>query len=154
MAGAISSSTSDMDRFYASWKDGIRGKAKKFDRLIGFVKFCLKRKWLTEDIAGDLQAPEDSSLTIPKAPFTDDELTRIYAACDAIGKATKAGPGFRTWGGEDAKDFIYLSICTGLRISDVATFDTTKRLDGNNVFLRMHKTRRPPRRMSPRITSG
>ncbi|MDQ2777920.1 MAG: site-specific integrase [Acidobacteriota bacterium] len=39
-------------------------------------------------------------------------------------------------------DFILLSIYTGLRISDVATFDITKRLKGNDVFLRMHKTRK------------
>ena len=134
---------SDMDRFYASWNDGIRGRAKKLDRLKGFVKFCLKRKWLAEHIADDLEAPEGSSLTIPKSPFTDEELTRIYAACDAISGPTKPGPGYRTWTGEDAKDFILLSIYTGLRISDVATFDIESRLDGNNVFLRMHKTRKP-----------
>lgn len=134
---------SDMDRFYASWNDGIRGKAKKLDRLKSFVKFCLKRKWLVDDIVSDLEAPEGSSLNIPKAPFTDEELARIYAACDAISNSTAPGPGRRTWGGEDAKDFIFLSIYTGLRISDVATFDITKRLDGNNVFLRMHKTRQP-----------
>jgi len=38
------------------------------------------------------------------------------------------------------KDFIMLSIYTGLRISDVATFDMGQRLKGNDVFLRMHKT--------------
>lgn len=37
----------DMDRFYASWNDGIRGKAKKIERIKGFVKFCMKRKWLS-----------------------------------------------------------------------------------------------------------
>ncbi len=47
----------DMDRFYGSWTDGIRGKAKKLERLKGFVKFCLKRKWLSEDIASDIEAP-------------------------------------------------------------------------------------------------
>ncbi len=119
-----------MDRFYASWKDGIRGKAKKLDRLKGFVKFCIKRKWIAEDICEDLKAPEGSSVNIPKAPFTDEELNRIFAACDKIGPPTKVGPGYRTWGGEDAKDFIYLSIYTGLRISDVATFDIEKRLEG------------------------
>jgi site-specific recombinase XerD len=134
---------SDMDRFYASWNDGIRAKAKKLERLKAFVKFCLKRKWLLEDIADDLQAPEGSSVTVPKSPFTDEELDRLYAACDKIGPQLKQGPGYRTWGGDDAKDFIYLSIYTGLRISDVATFDITKRLKGNDVFLRMHKTRRP-----------
>jgi hypothetical protein len=35
-----------------------------------------------------------------------------------------------------------ISICTGLRISDVATFDITKRLNGNDVYLRQHKTRK------------
>jgi integrase len=134
---------SDMDRFYASWKDGVRGKAKKLERLKAFVKFCMKRKWLAEDVSDDLEAPQGASVTVPKTPFTDDELQRIYAACDKIGSPTKQGPGYRTWGGEDAKDFVYLSVYTGLRISDVATFDISKRLDGNNVFLRMHKTKRP-----------
>ena len=49
----------------------------------------------------------------------------------------------RPWGGEDVRDFILISIYTGLRISDVCLFDVSKRLDGNNVFLRMHKTQKP-----------
>jgi site-specific recombinase XerD len=134
---------SDMDRFYASWKDGVRAKAKKLERLKAFVKFCLKRDWIGKDITEDLQAPEGSSVTVPKSPFTDEELKRIYEACDTIGPPTKEGPGYRTWSGNDARDFIDLSIYTGLRISDVATFDITKRLKGNDVFLRMHKTKRP-----------
>jgi integrase len=133
----------DMDRFYASWKDGIRAKAKKLERLKAFIKFCLKREWLAKDITDDLQAPEGSSVTVPKSPFTDEELERLYAACDKIGPQLKQGPGHRTWGGEDVKDFIFLSIYTGLRISDVTTFDISKRLKGNDVFLRMHKTKRP-----------
>jgi integrase len=107
-----------------------------------FVQFCLKRKWIAEDIAEDLKAPEGSSAPANKTPFTDDELNRIYAACDATGGPTAPGPGHRPWGGEDAKDFIYLSIYTGLRISDVSTFDITERLKGHDVFLRMHKTKK------------
>lgn len=133
----------DMDRFYASWKDGKKGKAKKLERLKGFVRFCLKRKWLAENIAEDLKAPPNASELNPKAPFEDEELDRIYAACDRIGPPTNPGPGYRTWSGEDAKDFIYLSIYTGLRISDVCLFDTSKRLKGNDIFLRMHKTKKP-----------
>jgi hypothetical protein len=45
----------DMDVFYGSWKDGIRGKAKKLERLKSFIKFCMKRKWIAEDIASDLE---------------------------------------------------------------------------------------------------
>jgi hypothetical protein len=40
------------------------------------------------------------------------------------------------------KTYIMLSICTGMRISDVATFDISQRLNGNDVFLRMHKTKK------------
>jgi integrase len=131
----------DMDRFYASWADGIRAKAKKLDRLKAFTKFCLKREWITKDITSDLEVPQGSSIPLPKAPFTDEELDDIFKACDELGPAP--GPPRRNWSGEDAKDFIYLSIYTGMRISDVATFDITKRLNGNDVFLRMHKTRQP-----------
>ena len=132
----------DMDRFYASWKDGKRAKAKKLERLKGFIKFFLKRKWLTENIAEDLEAPEGSSIPVNKMPFTDSELNRIYAACDTIGKPIPPGPGHREWGGEDVKDFILLSIYTGMRISDVATFDISQRLKGNDIYLRMHKTKK------------
>jgi integrase len=131
----------DMDRFYASWKDGKRARAKKLERLKAFVRFCVKREWLSKDIAEDLEAPEGSSIPAHKTPFTDAELERIYTACDRL-LPIPPGPGHRGWSGEDVKDFILLSIYTGLRISDVATFDVTKRLKGNDVFLRMHKTRK------------
>lgn len=135
-------SISDMDKFYASWKDGPRSKGKKLDKLRSFIKFCVKRKWLADNIAEDLEAPQGSSFAANKSPFTDDELQRIYAACDAFGAPIPRGPGARSWGGEDAKDFVLLSVYTGLRISDVCLFNTAKRLTGNDVFLRMHKTKK------------
>jgi integrase len=131
-----------MDKFYASWKDGKRSRAKKLERLRALVQFCLKRKWLTENIVEDLQAPEGSSIPADKLPFTDAELQRIYAACDKLGGPIPPGPGHRDWTGQDVMDFIMLSVYTGLRISDVATFDISQRLNGNDVFLRMHKTKK------------
>src|SRR6202034_2367398 len=125
-----------------SWKDGKRAKAKKLERLKAFVKFCINREWMAKDITKDLKAPEGSSIPANKAPFIDDELDRIYAACDAVGPPTPPGPGHRSWSGEDVKDFVYLSIYTGLRISDVSTFSIKERLNGNDVFLRMHKTQK------------
>ena len=116
------------------------GTAKKLERLKAFVKFCQKRKWIAENIAEDLHPPEGSSIPANKPPFTEAELERIFGACDKIGPPRLPGPGYRPWGGEDVKDFIMLSIYTGMRISDVATFNTEKRLNGNDVFLRMHKT--------------
>jgi integrase len=67
----------------------------------------------------------------------------IYAACDVLGGPKPPGPGAREWTGSDLQTFIMLSVYTGLRISDVATFNIRERLEGNDVFLRMHKTRKP-----------
>jgi integrase len=135
-------STTDMDSFFASWSDGKRAKARKLHKLTSFVEFCMKRKWLKEDITSDLEPPEGHSIPTNKSPFTDDEINRILAACDKIGGARKPGPGYREWTGEDVKDFIYVMLYTGMRISDVATFDTALRLNGNEIFLRMHKTKK------------
>lgn len=132
----------DMDRFFASWKDGPQAKARKLDRLRAFTKFCLRRKWIADNIADDLQSPQGSSESANKSPFTDDELTSIYSACDTFGPPISGGPGSRSWGGEDARDFVMLAVYTGLRISDICLFDITKRLHGNDVFLRMHKTKK------------
>jgi hypothetical protein len=86
-----------MDLFYASWKDGPRAKAKKLHRLKAFVKLCRKRHWLPDDIKEDLSAPHGSSLPAAKAPFTDDELTRIYVACDPQGGPVPSGAGHRPY---------------------------------------------------------
>jgi integrase len=73
-------------------------------------------------------------------PFTDEELERVYKACDDLGEVTWTNRlGTHSWTGQDGKDFVMLSIYTGLRISDVATFDISKRLNGNDIFLRAKK---------------
>jgi len=108
---------SDMDRFYASWPDGKRAKARKLHKLKGFVQFCLKRKWLTEDIASDLEPPEGHSIPANKSLVTDEEIDRIIAACHKIGGPVAPGPGHREWTGEKVKDFIYVMLYTGMRIT-------------------------------------
>ena len=135
----------DMDEFYTQWPDGIRSKAKKLERLKGFFKFCLKRKWITESPAEDLEAPVGAGSAANRMPFTDAELTRIYAACDELpGVEWKNQVGRGSWGGEDVKTLIMLLCWTGLRISDATTFDTGRATrhpkGGANIFLRMHKT--------------
>ena len=135
----------DMDEFYESWRDGIRSKAKKLERLKGFFRFCVKRKWIAENPAADLDAPVGAGAAANRMPFTDRELTRIYDACDRLSRVVwKNDTGTGEWDGDDVKTMIMLLCWTGLRISDAATFDM-KRVSrhpegGANVFLRMHKT--------------
>jgi site-specific recombinase XerD len=136
----------DMDEFYSCWKDGMRAKGKKLERLNGFFKFCVKRKWVHENPAADLEPPVGSGSPANRMPFTDSELTRIYDACDRlpeVGWKNHLGSG--SWGGDDVKSMVMLLCWTGLRISDGATFDMSRvspHPDGGaNVFLRMHKTK-------------
>ncbi len=124
----------DIDAFYVSWHDGIRTRAKKLDRLKSFVKFCLKRKWITEHLTEDLKAPEGSSIPKQRTPFSDEDIQRLYEACDKIKRSQRCD-----WDGEDLKDFINFAIHTGLRISDIVLFNIQDRLDDNNILLRAQK---------------
>jgi integrase len=111
----------DMDRFYASLERRHAGEGKEAGPPEILRQILPQEKVVAENIAEDLQAPPGSSIPANKMPFTDEELDRIYRACDSIGGPKPLGPGYRPWGGEAVKDFVMFSVYTGLRISDVAT---------------------------------
>jgi len=130
----------DIDSFYSGLKLGVRTKGKRLETLRAFFRFCVNRKWLTESpVSGDLKPPLGASKVTNKVPFTDNEVDRIIAACDRLGKRRWGNEhGRGAWTGEDMKDFIWLSLHTALRISDVTLFNI-ERLQGNEVKLYAHK---------------
>ena len=129
----------DIDLFWANWRLGPRTKGKRLTTLRAFFRFCVNRKWITESpVSSDIKAPVGSSRAANKAPFTDDEIHRIVAACDQVKVEWKNETGLGVWTGEDLKDLIWLMLYTGFRISD-ATLFSTKRLHGDQVFIRAKK---------------
>ncbi|MGE0705198.1 MAG: tyrosine-type recombinase/integrase [Vicinamibacterales bacterium] len=129
----------DIDLFWANWKLGPRAKSKRLTTLRGFFRFCVNRKWISESpVSADIKAPVGSSRAANKAPFTDDEIKRILAACDQVTVEWKNETGTGVWTGEDLKDLIWLMLYTGYRISD-ATLFSIKRLQGDQVFIRAKK---------------
>jgi integrase/recombinase XerD len=130
----------DVDVFYGSWKLGPRAKGNALGTLRGFFRFCINREWLAKNpVTSDLKPPLGASRAANKVPFTDEELQRIVVACDELEPISWSnGKGNGTWTGEDTKDFIWVLVYTGLRISDVALFDMS-RLHGNELFLRAKK---------------
>ena len=109
-------SQTDMDEFYLGWKDGVRARGKKLERLKGFFKFCLKRKMITENPAEDLEAPVGAGSAANKTPFTDQEIQRMLTACGKVGPvAWKNGTQAGEWSGVEVETFILLEIYTGLR---------------------------------------
>jgi integrase len=130
----------DIDVFYGGWNLGARAKGKRLGTLRAFFRFCMNRKWLHENpVSADIKPPMGANRVANKAPFTDDELQRIIDACDTLGGVTWSnGREQGAWTGEDVKDFIWVMVYTGLRISDAGLFHMN-RLKGNEVFLRAKK---------------
>lgn len=107
--------------------------ARRIDRLKIFLGFCLESGWIQKNPAKALKALEVNY--IGKAPFTEDELTRIFDAC---GKLVTRG----TYGKENVKRvraFVYVLRYTGLRISDAAGLKVSDVQDGK-ILLRTEKT--------------
>ena len=132
--------SADIDLLYGSWKLGVRSKAKRLGTLRTFLRFCTNRDWFKKNpVSPDIKPPVGASRVANKAPFTDEELNRIIAACDRMPKVVwSSGKGSGIWTGEDVKDFIFVMVYTGLRISDAALFHMS-RLRGNEIFLRAKK---------------
>lgn len=129
----------DIDRFWTNWKLGPRAKGKRLTTLRAFFRFCVNRKWIPESpVSADIKAPVGSSRAANKAPFTDEEITRVVGACDQVKVEWRNETGTGEWNGEDLKDLIWLMLYTGFRISD-ATLFSIKRLHGDQVFLRAKK---------------
>jgi integrase len=132
--------STDIDVFYATWKLGARAKGNALGMLRGFFRFCMNREWLVKNpVTSDLKPPLGANRAATKVPFTDEELHRIVNACDRLEPIFWSnGRRKGVWSSEDAKDFIWVLVYTGLRISDAGLFQMN-RLKGNEVFLRAKK---------------
>ena len=130
----------DIDVFYGGWELGARAKGKRLGTLRAFFRFCMNRKWLQENpVSTDIRPPMGANRVANKAPYTDEEIQRIVDACDNLGEVVWSnGRESGVYTGEDVKDFIWVMVYTGLRISDVGLFNMS-RLKGNEVFLRAKK---------------
>jgi integrase len=121
-------------------KLGVRSKGNALGTLRGFFRFCVNREWLTKSpVTADLKPPLGANRVANKVPFTDEELERIIAACDKLEPIAWSNDKTQgVWTGQDVKDFIWVMVYTGLRISDVSLFNIN-RLRGNELFLRAKK---------------
>jgi integrase len=132
--------SADIDVFYATLPLGPRAKGKRLGTIRAFFRFCMNREWLTKNpVTSDLKPPLGANRATNKVPFTDEELLNIIRACDQLEPTSWSNGRFQgAWNGEDVKDFIWLLVYTGLRISDAALFNAG-RLRGNEIFLRAKK---------------
>lgn len=148
----------DVREMRSSWTVSPQTAAKNMSTVKAFFEFCVANDWLARNPArlvknrrsreaGDKRGEQ-------KQPFTDEELKRMYDACENdYGKQAitwsrdthhEAAKGelaqyHRKWTGQDLSDFISISVYTGLRISDVATFRADRLQPSGEILIRTTK---------------
>jgi integrase len=103
---------------------------KELQTLRQFLAFCQERRWIPDNPAKRIKMPRNIR---PEevVPYTPAEVSKILAACEAIGR----GPYERL----RARAMILLLRYTGLRISDMATLERV-RVQGGQILLHTQKT--------------
>lgn len=111
-----------LTKFRLSWKDSPLTASKKLQRLRSIFKFAMRRKWISENPALELDAPKLKPA--PTLPFSNEEMEKILrAATDARVKA-----------------FILTMRYSGLRISDTTMLAVSSLSVNNRLRLYQQKT--------------
>jgi integrase/recombinase XerD len=131
-----------LDRFRSEWKDGPRSSLKKLERLRAFLRFCERRKWISDNPALDLKAPKIQNR--PTLPFTHAEMLKILAAFDKY--TDRAGVA----NAQRLKAFVLLLRFSGMRIGDTVKCGVD-RITNNKLFLYTQKTGVPVHCVLPRF---
>jgi site-specific recombinase XerD len=126
----------EMDR-YAIWRQKVGWAwVKEREILVQFFEFCRDREWTTKNPAKSLKRPRMQEAN-DVIPYTRNEIVRIIAACDQIGKTS--------YERRRARAMVLLMRFAGLRISDVVTLSRDhvrgnrleKRAVKNNCWIRV-----------------
>jgi len=128
----------DVRQFRSTWPLSPQTAVRRMAMLKPFFEYCVSNKWIQSNPARGIKNPKGRALSSraneQKLPFSDDEIKKMYAACQRYGKTSK-----HKWNGDDVADFISLSIYTGLRISDVALFNVDRMLPNGEIRVRTTK---------------
>jgi integrase len=129
--------------FYASWGCAPTTATRNMMMLKSFFGFCVSNEWIERNPAKQIKESRGRKSTEKKEriPFSDEELKRMFDACEnRYGKVDGELSWRFRWTGRDLADFISVSVYTGLRISDVATFHIDRLQESGECHIRTTKT--------------
>lgn len=114
-------SVEDLNAYRAARKYSPITAAKELVILRQFFGFCFERRWIEANVAKKIKTPRNVKPEEVRR-YTQAEITKMIAACDAIGD-------------DDytrlcARAVVLLLRYTGLRFSDVATLERDRVRDG------------------------
>jgi len=123
-----------MDVFRAARRTALSTWRREFQTLSTFFRFCMSRKWMTENPAAVVGGPRKVR-GAEIEPYTENEIVRIVAACDTL-----KDPLDRL----RARALVLLLRYTALRIGDVATL-AKDRISAGRIHLYTEKQGQPVR---------
>jgi integrase len=130
----------DVREFRQSWEVVSTTSRKNMSNLKAFFEFCLENRWIPFNPARfKTRRTRNESDTSERIPFSDEEVERMFRACAEQYAQGENAYRYR-WTGQDLSDFIAVSVYTGLRISDVATFRARRLKANGDCFIRTTKT--------------
>jgi integrase len=150
----------DVREFRRGWGVAPNTASKYLEIVKAFFEYALDNEWIARNPARKVKdiRGRSSKNEIERIPFSDEELRRMFDACEnSYGKqpirwnrkthhrqadaGTVASYRYK-WTGEDLADFIYIGVYTGLRISDICTFHIDRLLESGECHIRTTKTSR------------
>jgi site-specific recombinase XerD len=112
---------------------------KELETLRAFSAFAVKRGWMSENFARELEPPREDGP--PTLPFSDGEVNRILEAC---GKIDDGNPATRERTRARAKAMCLVMLYSGMRISDTIQLKRAAvDLKTGKLLLRVMKTGSP-----------
>jgi integrase len=130
--------TIDIRQFRSTWAISPQTAVRRMAMLKPFFEYCVSNKWIQSNPARSVNNPKGREMSSrtneQKQPFSDEEIKKMYEACQGYGKTSK-----HKWNGDDVADFISLSMYTGLRISDVALFHLDRMSANGEIRVRTTK---------------
>jgi integrase len=126
----------DVRQFRSTWPVSPQTGVRRMAMMKPFFEYCVSNKWMPSNPARAVKNPKGREMTHSeqKYPFRDDEIAKMYKACQQYGKTYR-----HRWDGDDLADFISLSIYTGLRISDIALFHIDRMQPTGEIRVRTTK---------------
>jgi integrase len=134
--------TVDVRESRSSWGVAASTANRNMTMLKSFFEFAVTNEWIEKNPARirDKRTRKQTSKK-ERIPFSDEELKRMFDVCEnQYGKIDGEESWRFRWTGQDLADFISLSVYSGLRISDVATFHSDRLQDNGECHIRTTKT--------------
>lgn len=108
---------------------------KELEHLRFFFRWCCTRKLIGENPATGVKPPRVDQA--PTLPYSQDEIEKLLAACDAIASDNPTDTGYIR---RRARCFVLLLLYSGLRRSDAAVLPRSALGQENRLTLRTEKT--------------